>query len=120
MIISYIFSINKKNYLLLGTTTFVYYDNNNQIRKVQYVDKINKKYDYEKFNVYLNNKFNEYYINFYDEDNTTFYNLYDKKNKKISSNDLLLAYKGNINIKVNPAKIETDFSKEEKNKMLQI
>lgn len=107
LVISYVFNFTKENYILFGTTTFVYYDDNNNIKKIKYVDEINKKLNYEKFKVYLNKKFDNYYINFYNEDNATFYNLYNEQYEKISSKELLLAVKGDLKVKVSNVQMET-------------
>ena len=105
---------------MFGTTTFIYYDNNNQIKNVKRINNIDKKLNYEKFNVYIDNSFEEAYMNFYKEDNATYYDLYNNQNQKIDTKDFLLAYQGDLKINVNSSKIETQMTDEEKEKMIKI
>ena len=120
VLVSFIMTLDKNNYVLFGTTTTIYYDNNNQIKNIKKSNKLNGKLNYEKLNVYNNGKFQEGYINLYKEDNSIFYNIYNKNQEKIKSNNLLLAYKGDINIKVNQSEIQNKLDSNEKNKLLNI
>lgn len=119
LIISYLLSFRHTNFIMFGTTTYVFY-NNNEIKSVKRVNKINKKIDYEKFKVFLDNSFKDLYINFYDQDNATYFKLYDEENQLIDTKKPLLAYKGNVKIKVSDSPIETELKQEEKDKLLKI
>lgn len=119
LILSYIVSINKNNYIVMGTSTFIYYDKNNNIKSIKYKDNIDKSLNYEKFKVYIDNEFNDYYVTFNNDSHVPYINIYTMSNEIYYSNTYFLGYIGNLNLNVStPTRVSNE--EIDKNKLSKI
>ena len=114
-IIFLVFEKSSDQILIIGGNTIIEYTNNN-VSKIKNITKINKKYDYEKFYVYNNNSFEENYVSFNENSNFDHvgYDIYNKNMEKINLNNIFLAYKGNLKIKVLPTTVITEINDSDK------
>ena len=95
-IISELYYIND-NEAKIGDNTIVYYKNN-KLDKIKYVDKINKRYDYKKFNIYNKGNIESGTINIIDNQDLYHMDIYDDEFNKLYINDHIV-YK-NVDLKI--------------------
>ncbi len=98
LIIYFIFYKSNMNFVLLGNTTIITYKNN-EIKEISYINKINKRLDYEEIKMHNGEDFEKYCISFFNFEGLINSKYYKDCYEEVEL-DSSLAYHGDININV--------------------
>ena len=102
-----------KEVAIFDSNTIAYY-RNNKIVKVDYPNKINARYNFNKLFIYNNGILEEGYINIVQENDYNYFNVYKNDLSKINIYPLI-AYTKKLNLKIYESKEETNFTDDELN-----
>lgn len=120
LIISYVLiflvDLSHKKYVIIGTnnSTIVYYNDKNEINRIVTKEKLNQKYSFENYEFYQNSTFINGYLSFELMDGRTIPLIYSENYEKLYS-DLLIAKKGNFDLKIKDVQVYNEASLEDEN-----
>lgn len=120
LIISYIFvflfDFCHRKYVVIGSnnSTIVYYNNKNKIKSIVTKETISKKCYFENYEFYQNGTFNNGYLDFELMDGRNIPLIYSEDYEKVYTN-LLIAKKGDFDLKIKDIKIYNEATLEDEN-----